>query len=453
MSKVVKLKKGLDLSIQGEPSSTIVELSSDTYAIKPTDFIGFKKPKVLVKPGDKVKAGTQLYFDKDLPEVKYTSPVSGEVIEVKRGAQRRLLEIIVKADAENAFEDFKKFSISDLGSLSADDAKAQILKAGIWPSFIQRPYAVVAKPTDTPRSIFISCFDSSPLAPDYNVALKGEDKAFSTGIDVLKKFCKDIQLTLNSDSEISNVFSSVKGVQINKISGPHPAGNVGVQIHNIAPINKGEVVWTIDPFAVAQIGKLFNSGKYDATRVITVAGPEVKDPKYIKIKVGANVGSLLKNNLKSDHVRVVSGNLLTGEKIEKDGFVGYYANTVSVLTEGDDYKVFGSFTPSASRYSVSRAFGLFSFMNSSSKKYNFDTNINGEHRPFVQSGIMDKMLPMDVLPVYLLKAILAEDFDEMEALGIYEVAEEDFALCEFVDSSKNEVQSIIRRGIDLMLYS
>jgi Na+-transporting NADH:ubiquinone oxidoreductase subunit A len=453
MSKVVKLKKGLNLSIEGEPSTTVVELSSETYAIKPTDFIGFKKPKVLVKPGDKVKAGTQLYFDKDLPEVKYTSPVSGEVIEVKRGAQRRLLEIVVKADAENAFEEFKQYSISDLGSLSADDAKAQILEAGIWPSFIQRPFAVVAKPTDAPRSIFISCFDSSPLAPDYNLALKGEDKAFATGVDVLKKFCKDIQLTLNSDSEVSNVFSSVKGVQINKISGPHPAGNVGIQIHNIAPINKGELVWTIDPFAVAQIGKLFIEGKYDATRIITVAGPEVKEPKYVKVKVGANVSSLIKDNLKSDHVRVVSGNLLTGDKIEKDGFVGYYANTVSVLTEGDDYRVFGSFAPSASRYSVSRAFGLFSFMNGSSKKYSFDTNINGEHRPFVQSGIMDKVLPMDVLPVYLLKAILAEDFDEMEALGIYEVAEEDFALCEFVDSSKNEVQSIIRKGIDLMLYS
>lgn len=453
MSKVVKLKKGLNLSIQGEPSSTVVEIASDTYAIKPTDFIGFKKPKVLVKPGDKVKAGTQLYFDKDLPAVKYTSPVSGEVVEIKRGAQRRLLEIVVKADAENAFEDFKQFSVSDLGSLSTEDAKTQILEAGIWPSFIQRPYAVVANPTDVPRSIFISCFDSSPLAPDYNVALKDDEKAFSTGIDVLKKFCKDIQLTLSSDSEVSNVFSSVKGVQINKISGPHPSGNVGVQIHNIAPINKGEIIWTIDPFAVAQIGKLFTEGKYDATRVISVAGPEVKDPKYVKVKVGANVSSLLKDNLNSDHVRVVSGNLLTGEKIEKDGFVGYYANTVSVLKEGDDYRVFGSFAPSASRYSVSRAFGLFSFMNGSSKKYDFDTNINGEHRPFVQSGIMEKVLPMDVLPVYLLKAILAEDFDEMEALGIYEVAEEDFALCEFVDSSKNEVQSIIRRGIDLMLYS
>ena len=453
MSKIVKLKKGLNISMEGEPSSTIVELSSDTYAVKPTDFIGFKKPKVLVKPGDKVKAGTQLYFDKDLPEVKYTSPVSGEVIEIKRGAKRKLLEIIVKADANNAFEAFKQFSVSELGSLTADDAKAQILEAGIWPSFMQRPYAVVAKPTDTPRSIFISCLYSSPLAPDYNLALKGEEKAFNTGIDVLKKFCKDIQVTLNADAEISTVFSSVKGVQVNKVSGPHPAGNVGVQIHNISPINKGEIVWTLDPFAVVQIGKLFIEGKYDATKIITVAGPQVKDPKYIKTKVGANVAAFLKDNLKSDHVRVVSGNLLTGEKVEKDGFVGYYSNTVSVLTEGDDYRVFGSFTPSASRYSVSRAFGLLSFTNGSSKKYDFDTNINGEHRPFVQSGIMEKVLPMDVLPVYLLKAILAEDFDEMEALGIYEVAEEDFALCEFVDSSKNEVQSIIRRGIDLMLYS
>lgn len=452
MSKVVKLKKGLDLKVKGAPSSEVVEIASETYAIKPTDFIGFKKPKVLVKPGDKVKAGAQLYFDKDLPAVKYTSPVSGEVVEVKRGAQRRLLEIVVKADGQNEFEEFKSFSVSDLGALSAEDAKQQILEAGLWSNFIQRPYAVVAQPTDAPRSIFVSCFDSSPLSADYNLTLKGEDKNFATGVDVLKKFCKDIQLNVNADSEVSSVFTSAKGVQINKISGPHPAGNVGVQIHNIAPINKGEIVWTINPTAVAQIGKLFLEGKYDATRVIALAGPEVSSPKYIKTKTGANVAEIIAGNLASDHVRVVSGNVLVGEKIEKDGFVGYYANSVNVLKEGDDYKLFGSFAPSASRFSFSRALGLLSFINGS-KEFDVDTNLNGEHRPFVQSGEMEKVLPMDILPVYLMKAILAEDFDEMEALGIYEVAEEDLALCEVIDSSKTEVQSVIRKGIDLMLYS
>ncbi len=452
MSKVVKLKKGLDLKVKGVPSSEVVEIASETYAIKPTDFIGFKKPKVLVKPGDKVKAGTQLYFDKDLPAVKYTSPVSGEVVEVKRGAQRRLLGIVVKADGQNEFEEFKSFSVSDLGALSAEDAKQQILEAGLWANFIQRPYAVVAQPTDAPRSIFVSCFDSSPLSADYNLTLKGEDKNFATGIDVLKKLCKDIQLNINADSEVSSVFTSAKGVQINKISGPHPAGNVGVQIHNIAPINKGEIVWTINPTAVAQIGKLFLEGKYDATRVIALAGPEVSSPKYIKTKTGANVAEIIAGNLASDHVRVVSGNVLVGEKIEKDGFVGYYANSVNVLKEGDDYKLFGSFAPSASRFSFSRALGLLSFINGS-KEFDVDTNLNGEHRPFVQSGEMEKVLPMDILPVYLMKAILAEDFDEMEALGIYEVAEEDLALCEVIDSSKTEVQSVIRKGIDLMLYS
>lgn len=452
MSKVVKLKKGLDLKVKGAPSSEVVGIASETYAIKPTDFIGFKKPKVLVKPGDKVKAGTQLYFDKDLPAVKYTSPVSGEVVEVKRGAQRRLLGIVVKADGQNEFEEFKSFSVSDLGALSAEDAKQQILEAGLWANFIQRPYAVVAQPTDAPRSIFVSCFDSSPLSADYNLTLKGEDKNFATGIDVLKKLCKDIQLNVNADSEVSSVFTSAKGVQINKISGPHPAGNVGVQIHNIAPINKGEIVWTINPTAVAQIGKLFLEGKYDATRVIALAGPEVSSPKYIKTKTGANVAEIIAGNLASDHIRVVSGNVLVGEKIEKDGFVGYYANSVNVLKEGDDYKLFGSFAPSASRFSFSRALGLLSFINGS-KEFDVDTNLNGEHRPFVQSGEMEKVLPMDILPVYLMKAILAEDFDEMEALGIYEVAEEDLALCEVIDSSKTEVQSVIRKGIDLMLYS
>jgi Na+-transporting NADH:ubiquinone oxidoreductase subunit A len=249
MSKIIKLKKGLDLKVKGNASAEVVEVLSGTYAIKPTDFIGFKKPKVLVKPGDKVKAGTQLYFDKDLPEVKYTSPVSGEVIEIKRGAQRRLLEIVVKADNENSYEEFRKHSISDLGSLSMEDARNQILDSGIWSSIIQRPFAVVAKPKDVPRSIFISCFDSAPLAQDFSFTLKGEDKYFAAGVDVLKKFCSDVQLSINADSEPSSVFSAAKDVQVNKISGKHPAGNVGIQINNIAPINKGDLVWTMNPFA------------------------------------------------------------------------------------------------------------------------------------------------------------------------------------------------------------
>jgi Na+-transporting NADH:ubiquinone oxidoreductase subunit A len=453
MSKIIKLKKGLDLKVKGNASAEVVEVLSGTYAIKPTDFIGFKKPKVLVKPGDKVKAGTQLYFDKDLPEVKYTSPVSGEVIEIKRGAQRRLLEIVVKADNENSYEEFRKHSISDLGSLSMEDARNQILDSGIWSSIIQRPFAVVAKPKDVPRSIFISCFDSAPLAQDFSFTLKGEDKYFAAGVDVLKKFCSDVQLSINADSEPSSVFSAAKDVQVNKISGKHPAGNVGIQINNIAPINKGDLVWTMNPFAVVQIGKLFLEGIYDASKIIAFVGPEVTSPKYVKTKVGANVAQILEGNLNSEHVRVVSGNVLVGEKIEKDGFIGYYANALTVLAEGDDYKLFGSFDFTSKRYSFSRAFGLLSFLGGGAKEYDFDTNTNGEHRPFVQTGEMEKVLPMDILPIYLLKAILAQDFDEMEALGIYEVAEEDFALCEVIDSSKTEVQSIIRKGIDLMLYS
>jgi Na+-transporting NADH:ubiquinone oxidoreductase subunit A len=453
MSKVIKLKKGLDLKVKGAASAEIVEIASETFAIKPTDFIGFKKPKVLVKPGDKVKAGTQLYFDKDLSEVKYTSPVSGEVVEVKRGEQRRLLEIIVKADGANQYEEFKAHSVSELGALSLDEAKQQILESGLWSNFIQRPYAVVARPSDTPRSIFVSCFDSSPLAADYNITLRGEDKHFAAGVDILKKICKDVQLNINADAEVSSVFAAAKDVQVNKVSGPHPAGNVGVQIHNIAPINKGEVVWTINPTAVAQIGKLFLQGKYDASKIVALVGPEVSSPKYIKTKTGANVAQMIEGNLASDHVRIVSGNVLVGEKIEKNGHVGFYASNVTVLKEGDDYKVFGSFAPSSSRFSFSRALGLLAFANGGNKEYDFDTNLNGEHRPFVQTGEMEKVLPMDILPIYLMKAILAEDFDEMEALGIYEVAEEDLALCEVIDSSKTEVQSIIRQGIDLMLYS
>ncbi|MCP4521150.1 MAG: Na(+)-translocating NADH-quinone reductase subunit A [Cytophagales bacterium] len=451
----INLKKGFDINLVGKAESNVVEVASKTFSIKPPNFVSFIKPKVLVKVGDSVKAGTTLYFDKSLPEVKYSSPVSGEVVEVKRGEKRKLLEIIVKTDGQNSYEDFGSRSVSEAAKLSAEEAKQLILDSGVWPNIIQRPYAVIAKPTDTPKAIFISGFDTNPLAPDYDVIFKGEEQNFQLGLEVLTKLTSgSVHLTLDGKSEILKVFSEadkVQKVQINKVSGPHPAGNVGVQIHHIDPINKGDIVWTLNPYGVIQIGRLFLQGRYDASRTIAVAGSSVSNPQYVKTYTGANIGDLTKGNLSEDHVRYISGSVLSGEKVEADGHMGYYDNALSVIPEGDNYKFFGSFDFN-SRLSLQRAIGLFSFL-SPKKEYVVDTNLNGEHRAFVQSGMLEKVLPMDIYPTYLLKAIIAKDFDEMEALGIYEVAEEDLALCEFVDVSKNDVQGIIREGIDLMLNS
>ncbi len=384
----------------------------------------------------------------------YTSPVSGEVAAVVRGEKRKLLEIRILADKEVAFEEFKKFTISEVGTLGKEEAKEQMLRSGVWPNIIQRPYAIVANPDDTPKSIFISTFDSSPLAPDYDFVFKGQEKYLQAGVDVLKKFTSGaVNVQLNGGGEVSNVFSHLKNVTINTVSGPHPAGNVGVQIHHIDPINKGDVVWTVHPYAVAQIGKLFLEGHYDASKIIALAGSSVKNPAYYKTFSGACISKFIEKNLNEDHVRIISGNVLTGQKIEADGYLGFYDHMITVIPEGDKPRFFateGWFAPTFNRLSFHRSLGLLSFLNGKNKEYALDSSTNGEERAFVMTGAFEKVLPMDILPTYLIKAIMAEDFDEMEALGIYEVAEEDFALCEFIDVSKHNVQELIRKGIELM---
>ena len=323
----------------------------------------------------------------------------------------------------------------------------------MWPSIIQRPFGVLADPAVTPKAIHISAFDSHPLAPDYNILFKGQDQAFQVGVDVLKKLTSGtVHINTHASNELSTVFSQVKGADVNKFSGPHPSGCVGVQIHHIDPINKGNIVWTINPASVIQIGKLFTQGIYDASRIVAVAGSEVKNPQYYKTYTGASVKKFIENNLATEHVRVISGNPLTGTSIGKDGHLGFFDLQVSVLPEGDYYEFVGWITPGARKLSFHRSLGLLSFL-SPGKERVVDTNTHGEPRAFVQTGIFEQVTPMDVLPTFLLKSILAEDLDEMEALGIYEVIEEDLALCEFVDVSKHKVQEILREGIDLVQNS
>ncbi len=454
MSRFIKLKKGFDINLAGKAEKVLVkEISSDTYAIKPTDFQGMIRPKTLVDEGSTVKAGTPILFDKKKEKVMFTAPVSGEIIEIKRGEKRKLLEIKILADRDIKYEEFQKFSTSEINNIKREDAQKLMLKSGVWPNIIQRPFGIIADPEETPKAIFISGFDSHPLAPDYSFIFKGEDQYFQTGIDVLKKFTQGlIHLNISAEWEVPQIFAHAKGVELNKFSGPHPSGCVGVQIHHIDPINKGDMVWTINPAGVIQIGKLFLEGKYDASKTISVTGSEVENPQYYKTITGASIKNFVEGKIKSDHVRYISGNPLTGERIEPDGYIGFYHNQVTVLPEGDYYEMLGWIKPTINKVSFHRAFGLLSFLNPK-KEFVLDTNTRGEPRAFVQTGVFEKVTPMDILPTYLLKAILAEDYDEMEALGIYEVIEEDLALCEFVDVSKHHIQEIVREGIDLIQYS
>lgn len=454
MSKNIKLKKGFNINLAGKAAKEIAEIEQpDTFAYKPLDFHGILRPKLTVDAGDTVKAGTPILFDKQNESIKHTAPVSGEIVEIKRGAKRRLEEIVILADKKMEYEHFKKYSISDINNLSRDEAQTQMLESGVWVNLVQRPYGRIAEVEATPRSIFISTFDTHPLAPDYELTLKGQDQFFQAGINVLKKFTEGIiHLNINSNTEVSQMFAHAQGVELNKFSGPHPCGNVGVQIHHLDPINKGDVVWTINPYGVVQIGKLFLEGIYDASKIIALTGSEVKDPQYYKTYTGASIKKFVEGNLNTDHVRYVSGNVLTGRKIAKDGYIGFFDHMVTVIPEGDYHEAFGWILPTTKKLSMQRAFGLLSFLNPK-KEYVVDTNTHGELRAFVQTGVFEQIVPMDILPTYLLKAILAEDYDDMEALGIYEVIEEDLALCEFADVSKHDVQSILRQGLDLMQYS
>jgi Na+-transporting NADH:ubiquinone oxidoreductase subunit A len=452
MAKTIKLKKGFNINLAGKAEKKLGStIQPETYALKPSDFQGMYMPKVVVKEGDTIKAGTPIFYDKGMEKAMYCSPVSGEVAAVVRGDKRKLLEVRILADKQVEYLQFQKYSVSDLVKLSKEDALARMLEGGVWPQIIQRPYGVVANPADSPKSIFISGFDTHPLAPDYGFIFKDQEKYLQAGIDVLAKFTKKIHFNLNGDGEIPSAFAHIKNAEINKVSGKHPAGCVGVQIHHIEPINKGEVVWTLNPYGVIQIGKLFLEGVYDASKTIALVGSSVKTPQYYKTYMGASVKKFLDKNLNEDNVRVISGNVLTGESIGKDGYLGYYDHQITVIPEGNHARFFlteGWLAPT-SRLSYHRAFGLMSFLSGSKEKV-MDTNANGEERAFVITGAFEDVTPMDILPTYLVKAVLSEDLEEMEALGILEVVEEDLALCEFIDVSKHPIQEIIRKGINLM---
>ena len=445
MSKEIRLKKGLNINLLGEAEKVYASVkSTDNYVVKPTDFHALT-PKLAVKVGDRVKAGTTLFFDKYNDKVNFSSPVSGEVVAIVRGAKRKILEVVIRADAEIAYEDF---AIATSDSLSREQIIDSMLMAGVWPFVRQKPYDIIANPIDMPKSIFISAFNTAPLTIDNDFALYGMDELFQKGLDyVVKLTSGKTHLNIDGNTNPSKLFTEAKGVEINKISGAHPAGNVGVQMHHIDPINKGEVVWYLEPQDVISIARLFTEGKYDISRIIALAGPQVVKPRYCRIISGASIANLLVDNLKEGDNRIISGDVLTGQQIDENGTLGFYHTTITVIEEGKEQEFLGWILPGTHKFSASKTF--LSWLNPS-KKYALNANMHGEERAYVMTGEYEKVLPMDIYPTQLIKACMIEDIELMENLGIYEVSPDDLALCEFVCTSKIEVQSIIRHGLDLI---
>ncbi len=451
MSKVIKLKKGLDIKLNGEAEKVLSSAAqSSLYGVSPANFVGLT-PKLLVKAGDRVKAGTAIMFDKYRPELLFSSPVSGTVKEIVRGEKRKILDIVIEADSQIEYE---KFEVAPVKSLTVEAIKELMLKSGLWPMMIQRPYGTIASEGDTPRAIYVSMFDSAPLAPDTDMFLSHYKSDLELGLEVLKKLSGDklfAGMSTQSNSALVNTVS--KFATINTFSTMHPAGCVGVQIANSAPISKGEIIWTIDPQSILILGRFFRDGVVNMEKLVAVAGSEVEKPRYHKIIFGAKISSFcpeseIKAQANGAKVRVIDGNVLTGTTSSFDNYFGFYKNVLTVIPEGDNHEFFGWLMPRLHKFSVSRSY--FSWL-MPSKSYSLDTNQNGGHRAFVMTGEYEKVLPMDIYPVYLLKAILAGDIDKMENLGIYEVIEEDMALCEFVCTSKIDVQKILRDGINTMI--
>jgi Na+-transporting NADH:ubiquinone oxidoreductase subunit A len=444
MSKSINIKKGLDIKLNGKAENVLSAVDVKQYALKPTDFHGVV-PKMLVKVGDKVKAGTIVYFDKKRDYLKFASPVAGTVTEVIRGQKRKMLEIRIEADGTTEAENF---GTADISTLSREQIIERLLASGTWPMIIQRPYGIIANPEDTPKAIHISAFDSAPLGVDMDFVVEGKASEFQVGIDALKKLTSGtVHLNIHATETKSQVFTGAKNVQLNKFSGPHPAGLVGIQIAQIDPINKGDIVWTLDPQSVIAIGRLFKDGIYKPEKVVALAGSEVTKPQYYTLHSGAIVSDLVESNLNSDHVRIISGNVFTGSKIEKNGYLSFYDQMISVIPEGDYYSFFGWLVPSPKKHSFYRT--AMSWL-TPNKQYSLDTNLNGGERAFVVTGAMEKVFPMDIYLIPLLKAVMHGDIDKMEQLGIYEIIEEDIALCEYISTSKIDMQDVLRGGLNMM---
>lgn len=445
MANVIKLRKGLDINLKGKAAKQKFSVKAAAqYALVPDDFVGMT-PKVVVREGDKVKAGDALFVNKKQTDVKFASPVSGVVQAVVRGDRRKVLRVVVEADKDQQYVDFGQKQVA---SLDGDAVVKALLEAGLFGYINQLPYAVSTTPDQKPRAVFVSALRDMPLAGDFEYELQGNEEDFQTGLTALSKVAP-VYLGIGA-KQTSKALTEAKDVEVNVFDGPCPAGNVGVQVNNIAPVNKGEVVWTVDPTAVIFFGRLFRTGKVDLRRLVAVAGSEITKPEYAEVFVGQPIADLLEGRLAAkNHVRIINGNPLTGRKATMDDFVGGHTSEITVIPEGDNVdEMLGWILPRTNDFSVSRSY--FSWLFGKNKEYALDARVKGGERHMIMSGEYDKVLPMDIYAEYLIKAIIAGDIDRMEQLGIYEVAPEDFAVAEFVDSSKLELQHIVRQGLDML---
>lgn len=446
MPNTIKLKKGLDIKLSGKAHKILTgEVHPVLYGVKPVDFPGLV-PKLSVRPEDTVLAGSPLFFNKIRPEIRFTSPVSGVVRSIERGERRRLLEIVI----EKKGDEYVSFGKADPESLDRGKITERLLESGLWPVIRQRPYHIVANPQTRPKSIFITCLDTAPLAPDYSFIMENiSGELFRTGVRALSKLTEGkIHLILDGRTSVPDFISKQPGVEVNCFIGPHPAGNVGVHIHHIDPVNKGEFVWFVNLQDVVSIGRLFVEGIYKPEKIVALTGSEVINPQYYKVLSGGSITPMVTGNVKPGDLRYISGNVLTGSKIENDEYLGFYDSQITIIPEGRYFEFFGWASPGLKKFSFSRTFLSSVFRKN---EYREDTNYHGGERAFVVTGQYEKVVPMDIYPMQLLKAIIAGDIEQMENLGIYEVAEEDFALCEYICPSKIEIQSIVRKGIELMI--
>lgn len=451
MGTCYKLKKGLDIPMKGQAAMFVdPPVSGTLYELKPADFKNVI-PKLLVHEGDAVLAGSPVYCDKACPEMVFTAPVSGMVSSIVRGEKRKLTGIRIVPDNKN---NKAVFSVGAPEDLAPESVREILLASGCWPFIIRRPYGTPARPGEEPGHIYISCFDSAPLAPDYDFVFAAEEEALQMGLRVMERLCPGkVHLGLSDKTSVHSVFHRLPGKK-HVFSGPHPAGNPGVQIHYVCPAGKDKVIWTINPLGLVVIGRLFLHGTYDTTRLVAVTGSALERTGYIPCHAGTQITSLTGfPQKKGMEIRAISGNPLTGYTVGEDGFLGFHHQQVTFLPEGHNRELLGWARPlRLHRFSAARTYLTFlAPLLGKTAQFNLDTNTNGGPRAFVMTGDYQKVLPMDIFVSHLLKATLAGEVEKMEKLGIYEVLPEDVALCEFICSSKIEIQDIVQQGIDLMI--
>ena len=445
MSQDIRIKKGLDLNLVGVAEQTFhKEVASSTFGFYLDDFHTLT-PKLHLKEGAEVKAGEPLFYDKNNPDIQFVSPVSGELVTIERGERRKILSIRLLADKEQEYLKHPKLSLNEA---SREELLKYLLATGLWPFIKQRPFDLIADPKQTPKAIFVSGLNTGPLNTDLDFVLKGSEDKLQAALSALKKLTPgSVHVTVASKK--NSVFSTLEDIELHQINQLHPAGLVGTQIAQIDPINKGEVVWVVGAQDLVIMGELLLTGQFNATRSIAVAGSRITSPKYIKTKIGAELGPILEAiGVQEGDNRFIAGDVLTGAQVKPNEHLRYYATQLTVIPEGNDYEFFGWNKPVFDKVSPTRAL-TFSWL-SKNKAYDLDTNTNGEHRAFVVTGSYEEVFPLDIYPMQLLKACMVKDLDEMEQLGLYEVAPEDFSLTEFICISKQSHQAIIREGLDVL---